>query len=124
MRQQAWPFWKRAPGARTNTSPSGSTSHTRTLRAVPAPRARTAIVNAMVSPLCRRLWPALLSTSMVGGPGGRGDGGGGGGGGGGAEAAAEAAAAAEAEAEAEVAAEAAVAEAAAAVAVAWRGPCS
>ena len=50
MRQQALPPLKVAPGARTNTSPGGKTSHTWTFVAVPRPRARTVIVNRIVSP--------------------------------------------------------------------------
>ena len=81
MRQHAWPFWKRAPGARTNTSPSGTTSHTWTFVAVPRPRARTVIVNWIVLPPRTTCLFATFSITSTGfGSGGAGFGLGGGGG--------------------------------------------
>ena len=66
MRQQALPPLKFAPAARTNTSPVGKTSQTRTFVAVPRPRARIVIVNRIVSPPCTACLFATFSITSVG----------------------------------------------------------
>jgi hypothetical protein len=66
MRQQALPPLKVAPGARTNTSPVGKTSQTRTFVAVPWPRARIVIVNWIVLPARTVCLLATFSITSVG----------------------------------------------------------
>jgi hypothetical protein len=70
MRQQALPPLKVAPGARTNTSPGGKASQTRTFAAVPWPRARIVIVNWIVLPPCTVCLFATFAITSVGRCGG------------------------------------------------------
>ena len=65
IRQQRLPPLKVAPGARTNTSPRGNLSQTRTFVAFPVPTARSVSVNRTVSPTCTTcLFETFRSTSF------------------------------------------------------------
>ena len=66
IRQQALPPLKVAPGARTNTSPDGNVSQTRTFVAVPVPRALSVIVNRTVAPPFTTCLFATFRSTRVG----------------------------------------------------------